>query len=169
MDRELLRIRVRTLGWLALPLVVVVAVPAWLRGWAHEAVPARWGVWQWVGAWLIANGLGLGGWCVSLLMTQGRGAPIPWHPPQRLVAAGPYRGVRNPMMWGLVLILAGQAVLFESRRGLAYTAAVILLIVVWVRGVEEPQLRRRFGQAYAEYCRQVPRWVPRLPARRKSD
>ncbi len=28
--------------------------------------------------------------------------------------------------------------------------------------VEEPQLRKRFGKPYEEYCQTVPRWIPRF-------
>jgi protein-S-isoprenylcysteine O-methyltransferase Ste14 len=28
--------------------------------------------------------------------------------------------------------------------------------------VEEPELRRRFGECYEAYCREVPRWRPTL-------
>jgi protein-S-isoprenylcysteine O-methyltransferase Ste14 len=31
-------------------------------------------------------------------------------------------------------------------------------------GYEEPKLRRTFGDEYFEFCRNVPRWVPRLTA-----
>ena len=33
-----------------------------------------------------------------------------------------------------------------------------------VARVEEPRLRQRFGQSYADYCAMVPRWLPRPPA-----
>ncbi len=29
---------------------------------------------------------------------------------------------------------------------------------------EEPILRRRFGESYEEFCKRVPRWVPRIRA-----
>jgi protein-S-isoprenylcysteine O-methyltransferase Ste14 len=31
----------------------------------------------------------------------------------------------------------------------------------WVVRVEEPKLRGRFGVAYTEYLKRVPRWFPR--------
>ena len=34
---------------------------------------------------------------------------------------------------------------------------------LFVIGYEEPTLRRRFGSAYLEYQRMVPRWIPRRP------
>jgi len=33
---------------------------------------------------------------------------------------------------------------------------------VFVIGYEEPTLRRTFGAEYEAYCREVPRWIPRL-------
>jgi protein-S-isoprenylcysteine O-methyltransferase Ste14 len=27
---------------------------------------------------------------------------------------------------------------------------------------EEPHLRKTFGMAYLEYCRKVPRWIPKM-------
>jgi hypothetical protein len=35
---------------------------------------------------------------------------------------------------------------------------------LFVAGYEERTLARRFGRAYLEYRRAVPRWIPRRPA-----
>ena len=45
----------------------------------------------------------------------GRGSLVPTVPPERLVASGLYRYVRNPMYLGVVAALAGEALLFRSR------------------------------------------------------
>ena len=168
MDREQLRIRLRTLVWLALPLTVLLGVPAWLREWAREPGPARWGLWQWIGLWLMANGAGLAGWCVYLFIIVGEGTPVPWDPPKRFVLGGPYGVVRNPMMLGALTLLAGQVLLCQSRTGLVYTMLMAGAVWAFVRFVEEPQLAKRYGPPYADYCRQVPRWMPRVPGCGKS-
>jgi hypothetical protein len=48
---------------------------------------------------------------------------------------------------------------------LAYAGAMALCCHLFVTGYEEPALRRRFGSAYLEYRRAVPRWIPRPPRR----
>lgn len=54
--------------------------------------------------------------------------------------------------------------------GRANQAALIVLLVavigvaLFVRFYEEPTLRGKFGTDYEEYCRNVPRWIPRLRA-----
>jgi protein-S-isoprenylcysteine O-methyltransferase Ste14 len=35
---------------------------------------------------------------------------------------------------------------------------------LFVRFYEEPTLRAKFGADYEEYCRNVPRWIPRTRA-----
>jgi protein-S-isoprenylcysteine O-methyltransferase Ste14 len=37
-------------------------------------------------------------------------------------------------------------------------------VLIAIRTVEEPHLRRRFGADYDEYRRHVPRWIPRIKA-----
>ncbi len=39
---------------------------------------------------------------------------------------------------------------------------VLTTSVLFVYLYEEPHLRKTFGAAYEEYCRSVPRWIPRL-------
>src|SRR5688500_8661911 len=75
------------------------------------------------GAILVALGAALMLWCWGEFVARGRGTPAPYDPPRRLVVAGPYRHVRNPMYVAGVLILLGQAALFGSRGLLWYAAA----------------------------------------------
>jgi len=165
---ELVSIRLRTLVWLLLPLVVLLLIPWSLRHVAHQSFEWHWGLLQWLGVWLIANGVGLCVCCVNLFNVEGRGTPLPLDPPKRFVTRGPYRYVRNPMMLGAFLILAGESAAFESWVLFLYTFLIMTLAHLFVRFWEEPDLARRFGEAYRQYVEQVPRWLPRKPQVRKS-
>jgi protein-S-isoprenylcysteine O-methyltransferase Ste14 len=46
---------------------------------------------------------------------------------------------------------------------LAYAGAMAVFFHLFVTGYEERKLGRRFGDAYLEYRRRVPRWIPRPP------
>ncbi len=166
---ELLKIRLRTLGWLMFPVIVLMLIPWGLMRLTHAAPVGAWGLWQWGGVGLILNGLLLGAWCVNLFNVEGRGTPLPPDPPKRFVVSGPYRYVRNPMMLGVFLILAGEALMFQSVALLGYLVAIMMLAFAFVRFWEEPDLVRRFGQGYREYQQQVPRWIPRPPQTRTRD
>ena len=142
-----------------LPGTVALVIPAlivWLGGADIEPVTGA------IGALLIGIGLALVAWTVWLFARVGRGTLAPWDPTSRLVVAGPYRHVRNPMITGVGTILAGQALLFRSW-GIAIALAVFALVnAIYFPLVEEPGLRRRFGAEYEEYCARVPRWLPRV-------
>lgn len=141
-------------------LLVAVVLPWVFARWlGSEPITVRGIV---LGGLLMLAGFGLSGWCVSFLVTLGEGTQSPLDPTKRLVIAGPYRYVRNPMILGNVLLLVGEAVLFASW-GILLLAALFWAAwhVVLVR-VEEPSLRERFGSEYEAYERAVPRWLPRL-------
>jgi protein-S-isoprenylcysteine O-methyltransferase Ste14 len=99
-------------------------------------------------------------WCIATFVVIGRGTPAPFDPPRRLVAAGPYRLVRNPMYIGAGLALAGAALFYGSWWLLAYCAAFGLVMHFFVVVYEEPTLRTSFGEPYVEYCQRVRRWWP---------
>lgn len=105
-------------------------------------------------------------WCVWEFATRGRGTPAPIDPPRHLVIRGPYRFVRNPMYWGVIGVIAGWALLHASLSVAGYGVAVSAGFALFVFLVEEPMLERAFGPEYAAYRERVPRWLPRLPARR---
>lgn len=151
-----------------LPGVVAVVGPAVIL-WRTEAVAIGWGlppglalVPALLGAALIALGLLLVAWTVRLFVVEGRGTLAPWDPTSRLVVSGPYRHVRNPMISGVGCVLAGEAALLGSPPLALWLTAFLVANAVYFPLVEEPGLRRRFGEEYELYRANVPRWVPRL-------
>ena len=93
---------------------------------------------------------------------EGRGTPAPIAPTKTLVASGLYRYVRNPMYVGVLVTIAGQALLLGSVTLLTYAAIVWLAFHLFVRLYEEPLLARRHGASYEIYRVNVRRWRPRL-------
>jgi len=92
---------------------------------------------------------------------RGKGTPLPLDPPKKLVVEGPYRVVRNPMYWGVGFVIVGEAAVFHSRALTELAAVFAIGVILFVLLYEEPALRAKFGTEYEEYCRRVPRWLPR--------
>lgn len=69
---------------------------------------------------------------------------------------------RNPLQLGVVLILFGECLAFESLALLVYAALCWTGMTLYLAFAEEPALRRALGDEYLRYCRQVPRWFLRL-------
>jgi protein-S-isoprenylcysteine O-methyltransferase Ste14 len=152
-----------------LPGMGAVVVPAALVasggtdvGWGLPAVLA--GVVLLLGAGLMAGGLLLVVQTIALLGRVGRGTLAPWDPTARLVVRGPYRRVRNPMISGVLAILLGEALVLGSAALLVWAGAFLLANALYLPLVEERGLLRRFGDDYARYRSQVPRWIPRASA-----
>jgi protein-S-isoprenylcysteine O-methyltransferase Ste14 len=151
---------------LLLPGVVTVPIPATIL--AIGGVDMGWGLdspWAAVpgiaGAVLMLLGVALWYRTVMLFAREGEGTLAPWDPTRKLVVRGPYRYVRNPMIAGVLLVLAGEAALFGSPWLLVWAGAFFAVNAVWFPRVEEPRLVQRFGSEYEVYRRAVPRWVPR--------
>ena len=75
---------------------------------------------------------------------------------------GLYRYIRNPMYVGVLLVVAGEAILFASWSILVYALCAASGFHLFVLCYEEPALRRKFGAAYDEYVQRVPRWLPHI-------
>jgi len=152
---------------LLLPFVMVVIVPRWLlRAWSASDT-------RWVDGTVVAAfahiagvvvflcGFALFAWCISLFARIGEGTLAPWDPTRRLVAVGPYRYMRNPMITGVVTMLAGETLFLGSRVVGIWAATFIAINQIYFMVSEEPGLERRFGAPYIEYKSAVPRWLPR--------
>lgn len=150
-------------------LLFTIVVPGsgavWIPWWILTRSAAKPQPVAWPAIAFIAVGAALYLSCLWVFATVGRGTPGPWDAPQRFVASGPYRYVRNPMYIAALLVVVGEAWLFLFLPLLVYAAAMAALFHLFVIGYEEPTLHRRFGESYAEYQRTVPRWIPRRPRR----
>ena len=125
--------------------------------------------WMWAALLAIATGLGFMAWTLSLFRRIGDGTHAPWEPTQNLVAVGPYRHLRNPMIGGAITVLLGEALLFGSLPLLGWAVVFAAANALYMPLVEEPGLERRFGEDYRRYKANVPPWVPRLTAWRDPE
>jgi protein-S-isoprenylcysteine O-methyltransferase Ste14 len=155
------------LAVLLLPVTMTVIIPYWLTT-GFESIDTRWDATSSItfamralGAALLLAGVLLFSWCLTLFARVGRGTLAPWDPTQRLVAVGPYRYLRNPMITGVAAVIAGEALLVGSRLLALWAALFVAINFAYFVLVEEPGLERRFGEPYREYKARVPRWIPR--------
>ena len=80
----------------------------------------------------------------------------------QLVTEGLFRHSRNPMYVGKFLMVLGTGIASNRWPPLLAITAAYSLIYQAVTLAEEAFLRQRFGAAFDEYCRRVPRWLPVL-------
>ena len=132
------------------PIALFAAEAALQRGWPRLnlwGLPLlAWGYLQYYGVGVYRTRLGGGGPGLSV-------------PPERIVASGPYRWVRNPMYLGHLVFFAGIAITLESWVALAVFAAHLVWFDRRARS-DERHLAGLFGDSYRDYCRRVKRWIP---------
>jgi protein-S-isoprenylcysteine O-methyltransferase Ste14 len=97
-----------------------------------------------------------------------KGTPVPFNPPPQVVTDGPYRFARNPMLTGVFLFLFGLGFAVGSfSLVFFFTPLFILVNLLELKEIEEPELVKRFGDEYIEYRRKTPMFIPRLDPDRR--
>ncbi len=148
-----------------LPFTVAVLIPLWLARRNGTSLVLGSGLGelalQSLGLVLLSLGLLLFGASLRRFAVEGQGTLAPWDPPRRLVVRGPYRYVRNPMISGVVLVLFGEALVLLSRPHLQWAVIFLGINAIYIPLFEEPLLANKFGESYRNYCRHVPRLLPR--------
>ena len=144
------------------PGVIAGFVPWSITRWALHTPFAGYGPLRVLGIAFIAAGLPVVLEAFARFALQGLGTPAPVAPTKRLVVQGSFRYVRNPIYIAVLLLVAGQALLFASAGLAVYAALLAAAFHAFVLAYEEPTLRRTFGADYDAYCAGVRRWLPRL-------
>ena len=80
-----------------------------------------------------------------------------------LVAAGPYRHLRNPLYLGAWLLALGASILMPLDGALFFLPAFSIFVLLLIT-TEERYLAAKLGNAYQQYLRLVPRLLPRFTA-----
>jgi protein-S-isoprenylcysteine O-methyltransferase Ste14 len=146
--------------WIFLPSAAGMLVLFWLVPfldrqdlWVVDGDAARF-----AGLALFALGCALRTWPVFVLGRRFSGL-VAIQPEHELVTHGPYRWIRHPSYLGMMLALAGWALVFRSALGLAATACGLVVLAARIEE-EEALLASQFGERYAEYRRRTWRLVP---------
>ena len=112
---------------LALPVPVCIIIPSILLYFSHWQ-PGGFVLWRFIiGAICFLAGILLAISTVRLFPKLGNGTPAPWDPTTKMIVTGPYAYVRNPMITGVVLILASEALMLGSLA-IGIWAVVFLII-----------------------------------------
>jgi protein-S-isoprenylcysteine O-methyltransferase Ste14 len=99
---------------------------------------------------------------VQEFATRGRGTPVPFDPPERLVTSGIYAYLANPMQLAGVVLLLLWGVFLRNAWVSAIGVTAYMYSLGFAGWDETEDLRRRFGEDWIAYRRAVPRWLPRL-------
>ena len=153
----------KTIVWsIFAPGTLTLTIPYFLLSSRRDSFHLEFSYLRLFGFLPIVVGVALYIWCAWNFTFIGKGTPAPFDPPKELVVKGPYRYVRNPMYIFVGLALAGEAIVFESMSIAIFAVAALAFFHVWILVYEEPTLRRKFGEAYWNYCLRVSRWLPRV-------
>ena len=80
--------------------------------------------------------------------------------PGKLLNEGIYAKVRHPRYVAFFIGILAWA-LFINYRAIYVMCLLMVPVIYLLVLIEERELRERFGEAYVEYARNVPRFVPR--------
>ena len=97
--------------------------------------------------------------CIRSFAIIGKGTLSPADPTERLDITGFYKFSRNPMYVGVLLILIGEVIFFQSHLLIIYLLSIFTAFNIFILLIEEPRLRKDFGKEYREYCKKVRRWI----------
>src|ERR1051325_8380628 len=95
---------------LILPITMTILVPSWIeKDWTFKN-----NLQTLAGGCVILLGLSVMVICIATFIRIGKGTLAPWSPPKNFVVTGLYKYVRNPMILGVLTILIGEAIAFNS-------------------------------------------------------
>jgi protein-S-isoprenylcysteine O-methyltransferase Ste14 len=145
--------------WILIPFFIVVG-SAFMDPWLslprffHRSVNPILALVLMVAGWLFAN------WTVKVQFSFGKGTPIPLMATQNLVVKRPYTYCRNPMTLGTTAFYLGIAIWTGSLSALCLSLIYPVVILIYIKLIEEKELEERFGPEYTEYKQRTPFLIP---------
>lgn len=113
--------------------------------------------WYWPGLVVSLVGMLMQLWVFGCIKTR-----------EVLAVNGPYMFVRNPMYIARFLLILGLVLMTGMPWLLVIYVPLYFFYMVNRVEREEPVLQEAFGGKYLDYCKHVPRFVPRLKPYRKG-
>lgn len=147
-----------------IPLTAVALVGSWVwvlmtPPWIEEGRPIVW----------FANAAAWTAFVLGALVRIWATIWIGGRKKHTIVDDGPYRVCRNPLYLGTFAMVLGVALFLKSGAFAVALGFVWFVYVCYVVPAEERYMRGRFAGAYDDYCRRVPRWIPRFSLFRRDE
>lgn len=137
---------------------LLLAIPGILGTTLEDTFVPHTDAWRWIGTTLVALGLGFaaaarawlgGNWSSTVTLKRDH----------ELIRSGPYRFARHPIYTGLLLAIAGTAIMLGTWRALIGFALIAIALVRKLT-IEEKFMAEAFGEQYARYRAEVAALVP---------
>lgn len=144
------------------PFSVLYIIPQFLMNLSNSKSQAGFGMpgIETVGFIIIWCGAFLAVYCTALMLLFGKGTPLVTSAPQTIMNRNVYACARHPMMWSLMVVVLGEALMYGQPVLVIWLIALSRILHLIVVNYEEPQLEQRFGENWQKYCDVVPRWFP---------
>lgn len=113
---------------------------------------------QGCGISLVLVGLALRAWASGFAGLHTRSCEIE---APKLVTAGPFAHMRNPIYGGTICLGLGMVFLIGDPWAFVLAGIALGILYLVIVPAEESFLARRFGEEYLSYKRSVPRFLPR--------
>ncbi|TXT62863.1 MAG: conserved membrane protein of unknown function [Promethearchaeota archaeon] len=109
--------------------------------------------------------------CNLIFISKGKGTLMPLKPleTQKLIIKGPYKYVRHPMIIAVVIILFGEALIFGSLWILLWDLIFLIGNMVYLPLFEDKGMKKRFGEEFLNYKKNVRAWIPQLRMYEKNQ
>ena len=140
--------------------------PAWIRR-ELGIPPLHFGMANFlIGALFILVGFIYAAWSILSQVVLANGTRVPVMPTQKLLMVGPFKQCRNPMVFGTVMAYLGCSILAGSLLSAAAVILFTVLLVIYIKRIEEKELEARFGQEYLDYKQSTPFIIPEMIRRK---
>jgi len=113
-----------------------------------------------IGLGLMIFGVILWAWSVSSFFKVGKGSSLPIIPTKKLVTKPPYNHCRNPINFGAILYYFGFGILVSSFSLIGLSILLTILLILYLKLIEEAELEGRFGEEYIKYKGSTPFLIP---------